>query len=368
MEVDEKADRAALGQSQRRAYPRYAVEGDCTLLLVGHGFSSPCSIVDLGLGGCRIHVRDRLPAGAGVRVEITFKVNGVAFRFSGVTRWTDGRHLAGIQFLEMSPRRREELVEVIAEVETAAAIEAQKKAAKEPAAEAGTAREVQPKPKPSSTALTEQPQNSRPSPTVQQMPDLPPSAESAWPRLSFVAQSGPRRPANPPANAQTMPAASLLSGAKPFPAQPQPAPSPAPASQKGPAPVTQERRSQMRHQVDTSVKIFLVRGGGMLTGRILDLSLNGCRIRTDERFPLGIYTRVETEFRLEGLPFRLGGVVQAIHGPFAVGVRFLDLSERKREQVAGLIEEIEQMHSSHAQESAKPDKESGAPGAVQHNG
>jgi c-di-GMP-binding flagellar brake protein YcgR len=367
MEADEKADCAALEPSQRRACPRYAVEGDCTLLLVRQGLSSPCSIVDLGLGGCRIHLRERLPVGAGVRVEISFKVNGVAFRFSGVTRWTDGRHLAGVQFLEMSPRRREELVEVIAEVETAAAIEARKKAAKERAAEAGAAAVVQPESKPSLTALKEAAPSSRPSPTVQPTPDMPPGAEPARPRLSVLSRSGSRKASHSPANAPAAPAASLLSGAKPFPAQPNPAPSPAPAPQKGPAPVTQERRSQVRHQVDTSATIFLVRGGGTLTGRILDLSLNGCRIRTDERFPLGIYTRVETEFRLEGLPFRLGGVVQAIHGPFAVGVRFLDLSERKREQVAELIEEIEQMHANHAQESTGSDKESGAPGAVQHN-
>jgi hypothetical protein len=75
------------------------------------------------------------------------------------------------------------------------------------------------------------------------------------------------------------------------------------------------------------------------------LSLSGCRIRTDDRFPVGIYTRVETEFRLEGLPFRLGGVIQAIHDCNTVGIRFLDLSERKREQVLGLIGEIEQLRA-----------------------
>ena len=78
---------------------------------------------------------------------------------------------------------------------------------------------------------------------------------------------------------------------------------------------------------------------------ILDLSLSGCRIRTEERFPVGIYTRVEIEFRLQGLPFRLGGVIQAIHDRNMVGMRFLDLSERKRQQVLDLIDEIEQMRA-----------------------
>jgi hypothetical protein len=75
--------------------------------------------------------------------------------------------------------------------------------------------------------------------------------------------------------------------------------------------------------------------------------VGGCRIRTDERFPVGIYTRVETEFRLEGLPFRLGGVIQAVHDRDRrlVGIRFLDMSIRKREQLEQLIEEIEELQS-----------------------
>lgn len=113
-----------------------------------------------------------------------------------------------------------------------------------------------------------------------------------------------------------------------------------------------ERRAQIRHEVDTVAIILLVNVGSALRGRILDLSLSGCRIRTDERFPVGIYTRVETEFHLEGLPFRLGGVIQAIHNRNMVGIRFLDLSERKRQQVLDLIGEIEQSQAAVLQAEA----------------
>jgi len=109
--------------------------------------------------------------------------------------------------------------------------------------------------------------------------------------------------------------------------------------------VGRERRQQSRHVVDTSATLLLVNVGSRLRGRILDLSLTGCRIRTDERFPVGIFTRVETEFQLEGLPFRLGGVIQAIHDRNTVGIRFLDMSQRKREQVLELVDEIDQMRS-----------------------
>ncbi len=106
-----------------------------------------------------------------------------------------------------------------------------------------------------------------------------------------------------------------------------------------------ERRQQSRHEVDTTATILLVNVGSTLRGRILDLSLTGCRIHTDEHFPVGIYTRVETEFRYQGLPFRLGGVIQAIHNRDTVGIRFLDLSQRKREQVLELIGEIDAMRA-----------------------
>jgi len=101
-----------------------------------------------------------------------------------------------------------------------------------------------------------------------------------------------------------------------------------------------ERRTHSRFTVDNSSTIVLVKIRSRLVGRIVDISIGACRIRCDERFPVGIYTRVETVFRIEGLPFRLGGVVQAIHNRHTVGIRFLDMSPRKREQLEQLIEEI----------------------------
>ena len=100
------------------------------------------------------------------------------------------------------------------------------------------------------------------------------------------------------------------------------------------------RRLEARHEVETSAVIRLINLAVDVQGRILDVSLGGCHIRTDRRFPVGIFRRVEVEFRMEGLPFRLGGVTQAIYDPFNVGIRFLDMSDRKREQLQQLIDEI----------------------------
>jgi c-di-GMP-binding flagellar brake protein YcgR len=106
-----------------------------------------------------------------------------------------------------------------------------------------------------------------------------------------------------------------------------------------------DRRKEPRLAVDGTATLHLLDPAIRLRGRILDLSLSGCQFRTDDCFPMGIYRRVEIEFHLDGLPFRIGGVTQSIHKKHKVGVRFLNLSERKREQLVELIAEIKELQA-----------------------
>ena len=103
-----------------------------------------------------------------------------------------------------------------------------------------------------------------------------------------------------------------------------------------------ERRSHPRQPVDSRATVILVKSGSSLPGQILDLSVGGCCIRTDDKFQLGIYTRVEAEFCLQGMTFLLGGVIQSIHDSHSLGIRFLDVSRRKLDQLEQLIAEITQ--------------------------
>ncbi len=102
-----------------------------------------------------------------------------------------------------------------------------------------------------------------------------------------------------------------------------------------------DRREHPRYDVDGNATIYLLKIASMLRGRILDISLGGCRIQALQRFPVGIYCRVEIEFSLDGIPFRLVGVTQSIHNRNTIGIRFLDMSERKREQLVQFVREIE---------------------------
>jgi hypothetical protein len=296
----------------RRKTPRYGVEEDATLFLVVHGSYHPCTVVDLGLNGCRLRTKEEFRAGGQVRVEVNFIVRGLAFRFGGVTQWTDGRHLVGIRFADVIERRKADLFVALGEIKEASEAKAKEQAALQDAQEqeAGAGSELLVFPASSTRAAEGENQRSG---------DL-------LAQLQAAGNGG----------------ASSESNVLPFAVPGTSAQQDAPA---GANPVKRERRGHARHEVDTSAVIYLIKIASRLEGRILNLSLSGCSIRTNERFPVGIYTRVETEFRLEGLPFRLGGVTQALHDRHQVGIRFLDMSPRKREQLEQLIAEIEELRA-----------------------
>ena len=105
----------------------------------------------------------------------------------------------------------------------------------------------------------------------------------------------------------------------------------------------QVQRREPRQTIDSSAVIHLIDLAAVVRGRILDVSLGGCCIRTDQRFPLGIFRRVEAEFRVEGLPFRLGGVTQALYDRCTVGIRFLDVSLESKPQSVGAAADADTM-------------------------
>ncbi len=324
--MGEKAECLAGKTHDRRAVQRLGVYADASLVILKSGLSMPCQITDLSLNGCRIQTRERFVAGSLIRVEVIFRVRGLALQFDGITQWTDGNRVAGIRFVDMSLRRRNELVEVLVELKEANASTAKIEAAEAPAAEEEAA--AQPVRKQSE----EEPAKER---APERSPNAGPKTETT--ATLYILPNYPL--ASAPKKAQDI--ASWQD------TKSQNTNSPEVNGPPSAKPSKRERRAQSRHEVDTSAAIYLINIGTMLPGRILDLSLSGCHIRTDERFAVGIYTRVETEFRLRGLPFRLGGVIQAVHDRdrYNVGIRFLDVSARKREQVEQLIQEIEEMRT-----------------------
>jgi c-di-GMP-binding flagellar brake protein YcgR len=320
-QMEEKGNSAnsAAGQNERREDPRLEVDEEAALVLLNSGSRLDCRIVEISLTGCRMSLRHLFVGGVPARVETAFKLRGFSFRFSGQIEWSDCKHLAGVRFAEMASRRRDELVEVLCEIAAANATKAVKQAAERLAAE-------------------EAAQKMRTQPPATMSQAIQPADSSDGLRglgsRGLAASQGSASPK--PALEKAIAAPAVSAPAAPL------AVAKAPASMPT-KPSGRERRTQSRHEVNTSATILLVNVASRIPGRILNLSLGGCSIRTEERFPVGIYTRVETEFHHEGLPFRLGGVVQAIKERQHVGIRFLDMSQRKREQVEQLIAEIEEL-------------------------
>ena len=295
--VQEAASGTGAGR-ELRAYVRCPVDEDASVLLLTLRQTLRCRIVELSLSGCRIRTQEPLRVPPGAPIEIHFKVHGIVFRFHGAIEWADSRNAS-------SPRN--------------------------PDIEAG----------------------------IRFPNTLPRQAEDLSVVLAELeararnkeaedGQSG-AQPANQPANlsdqAPAVQPPKDLAAPGSTPSQPQ-------VGRPG-----RERRVQSRESVDTSAVIFLVKSGSRLEGRILDLSPAGCGIRLDECYSRGIYMRAEVEFRLEGLAFRLGGVIQSIRDKHTVGVRFVDLSERKQSQVSELIAELRALRE------VQPEPNEGAAGA-----
>ena len=273
--------------SERRAFPRYTVDCPATITLLAGAGKITGRLVDLSRGGCRLATPERMLVGILARVEVQFQLRGLAFRIVGVTAGTRTGKSFAVRFLDLPRRREEELAEVLAEV---ANLAAEPRAVAEPAATVCQVEEV--------IAAVAAPDS------VAVLPSA--IVEEAAPAISIPLGS--------------VPLASKAAG---------------------------DRRSSSRHAVDTRANLILVKGAIRMPGQILNLSLGGCRVRTDDRFSVGIYTRVEAEFFLHGLPFRVGGVSQAILDKNTVGIRFLDMSDRRRDQLTELIAEIAEAEANH---------------------
>ena len=105
-------------------------------------------------------------------------------------------------------------------------------------------------------------------------------------------------------------------------------------------PKGRERREHPRQRTNLTAAIYSIGGRQKLNGQLKDLSLSGCRIRTDRPLDMAVSTRIEAGFYYLGMPFRVGGVIQGIYGPEEAGIRFVEVTERIQEKLRGLMEEL----------------------------
>ncbi len=107
-------------------------------------------------------------------------------------------------------------------------------------------------------------------------------------------------------------------------------------------------RRDLRHAVDEAASLLLVHQGAAIACRLVDLSLGGCKIRAEEPFLAGPRVRVEVVFKVIGETFRIAGVTQWTRERRWVGIRFLDVNERRRSALIQLIDEIKELNARRA--------------------
>src|SRR5260370_12105205 len=102
-----------------------------------------------------------------------------------------------------------------------------------------------------------------------------------------------------------------------------------------------ERRSDTRYVVDAEATLVIVSQGALVRGRICQISLDGCRMRTDKPISFATPAGIEVMFKINGIAFRLGGVLQWADSQQSAGIQFGSMAPRRRKAGLELLAELE---------------------------
>jgi len=112
--------------------------------------------------------------------------------------------------------------------------------------------------------------------------------------------------------------------------------------------VRMEYRETHRYPVHNEAVLSLIGQNLSLHCRVLDLSLGGCRLRAKNQFKTRPKVPVEVTFKIRGLPMLLRGIIQWTDGEDLFGIRFVDLSSRRKDALVDLLYEIAAFRASEA--------------------
>jgi hypothetical protein len=104
------------GGKERRIHHRYDIEANAKLAVVNSDCNLECTVLELSLGGCRVHTELPSTIELGTQVEVQFVSCGYPLRMPAKIQGKHGDHILGLKYLEMSTRIRERLKSLIWEV------------------------------------------------------------------------------------------------------------------------------------------------------------------------------------------------------------------------------------------------------------
>jgi len=106
-------------QANRRRHPRYACEGHAEVFVPHGALLFQGKILDLSLSGCFIET-PALNLERGTHVEVYFAARQMQFRVAGYIAVLYRRRGAGIAFRNLSPRRAQQVADLVRELKEAA--------------------------------------------------------------------------------------------------------------------------------------------------------------------------------------------------------------------------------------------------------
>lgn len=103
-------------QDERRAQPRLRCKGTAEVRILRFGSSVAGTIVDLSVGGCCVVTEGKFPPVEQPLVEVILSVNGSKLRMAGVVRNVKKDQRAGIEFIEVTRRKAQQIREFVREL------------------------------------------------------------------------------------------------------------------------------------------------------------------------------------------------------------------------------------------------------------
>jgi hypothetical protein len=108
--------RAVRSPISNRKYRRLRCVGPAEVSVYPEGQKTTGSVVDLSLHGCCVRLGAPLRAGAFARVEVLISVRGNTLRLAGIVRHRQEDLRTGIEFTDVSLRRKEEIRDLLVEL------------------------------------------------------------------------------------------------------------------------------------------------------------------------------------------------------------------------------------------------------------
>jgi hypothetical protein len=101
---------------EHRRYPRLECGGVADIRVLPNGGKERGTLLNLSKRGCCFMGNDRLRGCSGSNIEVHLKVRGIDLRVAGVIRHVRQGMRAGIEFVELSERKRDQIEELIGEL------------------------------------------------------------------------------------------------------------------------------------------------------------------------------------------------------------------------------------------------------------